>query len=50
MNIISREEFEKRTNTNYSYNTSAQAYETNQSFACVCGEDHFIGNDGGKVV
>ena len=50
MNIVSKEEFEKKTNTNYSYNTSAEAYETNQSFECGCGEDHFIGKNGVKVI
>ena len=50
MNIVSKEEFEKKTNTNYSYNTSAEAYETNQKFSCGCGEDHLIGKDGVKVI
>ena len=50
MNLVSKEEFEKRTNTNYSYNTFAEAHETNQSFECGCGEDHFIGKDGVKLI
>jgi len=50
MNIVSKEDFEKRTNTNYSYNTFAEAHETNQSFECGCGEDHFIDKDGVKLV
>ena len=49
MNIVSKEEFNKRTNTNYLHNTFAEAYETNQKFACGCGEDHLIGEDGVKV-
>ena len=49
MNIISKEEFKKRTNTNYPHNTFAEAYETNQKFECGCGEDHLIGEDGVKV-
>ena len=48
--VVSKMEFEKRTNTNYSYNTFAEAHETNQSFECGCGEDHFIGKDGVKLV
>ena len=50
MNLVSKIEFEKRTNTNYSYNTFTDAHENNQSFECVCGEDHLIGKDGVKVI
>tara|TARA_B100001996_G_C18457256_1_gene514650 strand:- start:116 stop:385 length:270 start_codon:yes stop_codon:yes gene_type:complete len=50
MIVVAKEEFKKRTNTNYSYSSSAEAYETNQSFECGCGEDHFIGKDGVKVI
>ena len=50
MNIVTKEEFKKRTNTNYPHNTFAEAYETNQSFVCGCGEDHLIGSDGVKVI
>ena len=32
MNIVTKEEFKKRTNTNYSLNTFAEVYETNQKF------------------
>ena len=49
MNIVNKEEFKKRTNTNYPYNTFAEVYETNQKFECGCGEDHLIGEDGVKV-
>ena len=50
MKIVSKEEFKKRTNTNYNYNTFAESYETNQSFTCGCGEEHFIGKEGVKVI
>ena len=49
MNIVSKEEFNKRTNTNYPHNTFAEAFEKNQKFECGCGEDHFIDEDGVKV-
>ena len=49
MNIVSKEEFKKRTNTYYSQHTFAEVYETNQKFACWCGEEHIIGEDGVKV-
>jgi len=49
MNIVSKEEFKKRTNINYSQNNSTEVYETNQKFACGCGEDHIIGENGVKV-
>ena len=49
MNIVNKEEFKKRTDTNYPINTFAEAYETNQKFECGCGEDHLIGEDGVKV-
>ena len=49
MNIVTKEEFKKRTNTNYLHNTFAEVYETNQKFECGCGEDHLIGKDGVKV-
>ena len=49
MNIVSKEEFKKRTDTNYPHKTFAEAYETNQKFECGCGEDHLIGEDGVKV-
>ena len=49
MNIVTKEEFKKRTNTNYPQNTFAEAYETNQKFECGCGQDHLIGVDGVKV-
>ena len=49
MNIVSKEEFKKRTDTNYPHNTFAEAYETNQKFECGCGEDHLISEDGVKV-
>jgi hypothetical protein len=49
MDIVTKKEFQKRTKTIYRHNTYAEAYETNQKFACGCGEDHFIGEDGVKV-
>ena len=49
MNIVNKEEFKKRTDTNYPINTFAEVYETNQKFECGCGEDHLIGEDGVKV-
>ena len=50
MKIVSKEEFKKRTNTNYPRSTFAESYETDQSFVCGCGEDHLIGEDGVKVI
>ena len=41
MNIVSRKEINKRINTNYTYNVSSETYETNQSYKCGCGENHF---------
>ena len=50
MNLVSNEEFEKRTNINYSYNTFTESHDTNQSFECGCGEDHVIGRDGVTLI
>jgi hypothetical protein len=50
MNLVLKEEFGERKNTNYPYNTFAEIHETNQSFECGCGEDHFIGKDGVKLI
>ena len=50
MNIVTKEEFKKRTDTNYPHNTFAEAFETNQKFECGCGEDHLIGKEGVKVI
>ena len=49
MDIVSKEEFKKRKKTNHSYMTFSDTHETNQSFECGCGEDHFIGRDGVKL-
>lgn len=50
MNIVTKEEFKKRTKKNYPHTNFAEAYETNQKFLCGCGEDHLIGKDGVKVI
>tara|TARA_Y100001970_G_C14061320_1_gene764324 strand:+ start:729 stop:992 length:264 start_codon:yes stop_codon:yes gene_type:complete len=50
MNIVSKREFNMRISKNYFYNIISEAYETNQSFKCGCGEEHFIGKEGVKVI
>ena len=42
MNIVTKEEFNKRTNTNYPHNTFAEVYETNQKFVTMYVNDRTI--------